>query len=168
MKILKLFAFTIIAVALTACGGKKSEQETAADQKDGTEIVENADGHKSPLPESTLSNPNFIVKDHLLISENLPIVVDFYADWCPPCKAYTPVFEEVSRKYANSAVFVSINVEEYPEIAKAYGVQSIPTTAFIYAGGALLGTQKGKMDAPQLEEYVNQLIATNAGSNMSI
>lgn len=108
------------------------------------------------------------IVDNIIYSENLPVVVDFYADWCGPCKQYSPVFHAVAEKYNGAAIFLSINTDEYPGISNAYQVSSIPTTVFILPGGGTLGSEVGVLDEEQLSTYIDQLIATSAGANMSV
>lgn len=152
-----------------ACAGSHSAgADSARAANPEEEVAVNEEGRRDALPESTLDNPQFEIKDHVIISKNLPVVVDFYADWCGPCKKYSPVFKSVAQKYEGKAIFVSINTDEYPELAAAYQVRAIPTTAFIYTGGATLGTLQGILSAEELEMYVNQLIATNEGASMEL
>lgn len=146
-------------IALAACGNAKQEvatKEAEADQ----EMAEYVNPADEKLP--------FEIRDNVIFNENVPVVVDFYADWCNPCKKYAPTFHEVAEKYANSACFVSLNVDEYPALADSYEVKSIPCTVFIMPGGALLGKELGILSADNLETLVNQLIATSAGADMEI
>jgi len=62
-----------------------------------------------------------------VIQSEIPAVVDFYADWCAPCRMVSPVIEALSREYAGRAKFVKINVDEDPEIAEKFEIRSIPT-----------------------------------------
>lgn len=62
---------------------------------------------------------------------SLPAIVDFYADWCGPCKMVAPVLEELSKEYAGKIEVYKINTDEEPELSGAFGIQSIPTLLFI-------------------------------------
>lgn len=66
---------------------------------------------------------------------DLPCIIDFYADWCGPCKMVAPVLEELALEYKNKINIFKINTEEQPEIAGAFGVRSIPSILFIPAEG---------------------------------
>ena len=114
------------------------------------------------------NNPAFKIVDNAIFNENVPVVVDFYADWCGPCKQYAPTFHAVAEKYDQGACFVSINVDDYPELAKTYEVSSIPATVFIQPGGGVLGKEVGVITETQLTSWVNQLLATSAGDDMEI
>ena len=61
----------------------------------------------------------------------LPAIVDFYADWCQPCKMVAPVLEDLAREYAGQIMVYKVNTEEEQELASVFGIQSIPTLLFI-------------------------------------
>lgn len=158
----KLIAFLcafLPALAFASCGNGSSDNSASVQ----TAVESSAEGADFVI-EGTETN-QFRVVDNLLISDNLPIIVDFNATWCPPCKKFAPIFDAVAERYAGRALFVSIDVDQYPEIAKAYGVSSIPTVAFIMTGGGELGRQVGFMEEQQFVDYVNQLVDTSAGES---
>jgi thioredoxin len=62
---------------------------------------------------------------------NLPAVIDFYADWCGPCKMVAPIVEELSQEYAGKVTFYKVDTEAEQELAAAFGIQSIPSLLFI-------------------------------------
>jgi thioredoxin 1 len=73
-----------------------------------------------------------------------PTLVDFYADWCGPCRAMAPVIDDLASDFQGRANFVKVNVDESPELASRYGVQSIPTFIVVRNGNAaerLVGVQ---------------------------
>ena len=108
------------------------------------------------------------VVNGMIIPTEKPCVVDFNATWCGPCKTYSPIFESVATEYAEAAIFLSIDVDQYPEIANKYEVQSIPCTVFILPGGGVMSKEVGVIDKQRLDTFMNQLIATNAGSGDGI
>jgi len=61
----------------------------------------------------------------------LPAIIDFYADWCQPCKMVAPVLEDLAREYAGQIMIYKVNTEEEQELASVFGIQSIPTILFI-------------------------------------
>ena len=63
----------------------------------------------------------------LNLKGNLPILVDFYSNWCPPCKMLEPIFEELTKEFEGKIKFLRLNVDENREIAAKYGIMSIPT-----------------------------------------
>lgn len=72
-------------------------------------------------------------KDNVLNSE-LPVIVDFWAEWCVPCKMISPIVEEIEKEYEGKIKVVKINVDENQDIAIEYGIMSIPTLAFFIKG----------------------------------
>jgi thioredoxin 1 len=73
-------------------------------------------------------------KDEVLDSE-LPVLVDFWAPWCGPCRMVAPVVDEISQQYAGRIKVVKMNTDENPEVASTYGIRSIPTL-MIFKGGS--------------------------------
>jgi len=71
----------------------------------------------------TLTSSSF---DKFLKNTNLPVLVDFWAEWCMPCRIMAPVMEELARDYAGKTVFARVNVDENPEVASRYVIMSIP------------------------------------------
>ena len=65
----------------------------------------------------------------------LPAIIDFYADWCAPCKMVAPILEELSLEYDGQVEFYKVNTEKERELASVFGIQSIPTFLFIPAAG---------------------------------
>ena len=88
-----------------------------------------------------------------LAKSQLPLVVDFWAPWCGPCRMMAPAFEKVSKDMHGRARFVKINTEDEPILAGAHDIRSIPTLA-VFAGGRELARQPGAMPAPDLARWV--------------
>lgn len=72
-----------------------------------------------------------------VLKSDMPVIVDFYADWCMPCKVMAPVVNEIEKKYINSIKMGKINIDENPMVALDYRVLSIPTLLFIKDGKVL-------------------------------
>lgn len=92
-----------------------------------------------------------------VIKSEQPVIVDFFAEWCGPCKMMGPIFEEVSTKFEGKVKFVKLNVDEARESAMKYGVMSIPTL-IVFKGGEVAETLVGLQDAESLEEKANSLL----------
>ena len=91
---------------------------------------------------------------HRYIQKNqLPVVVDYWASWCGPCKMMAPVFESVAAELAPFVLFAKVNTETEPSLASAASIRSIPTLA-IYQGGNEVARISGAMDAANLKSWV--------------
>ena len=86
-----------------------------------------------------------------------PAVIDFYAEWCGPCKMLAPVLEEVSDEYAGKVDIYKINVDEEEELASFFSIRSIPTLIFIEQNGTMHRSQ-GAMGKPQLKEAIESIL----------
>jgi thioredoxin 1 len=97
-------------------------------------------------------------KEHLeqILNENSAVVMDFYADWCGPCKQLIPTLEKVSEEQKN-VVFCKINVDQNEELSKSYGIRSIPTLKYVKNKEVVkttLGVQPAKEIISNLEEII--------------
>jgi thioredoxin 1 len=70
-------------------------------------------------------------------SSDKPVFVDFWAEWCTPCRMLGPTFEKLAEKYGNEITFAKINVDELPDVAGKYAVRSIPTLLLLRQGNVL-------------------------------
>lgn len=80
--------------------------------------------------------------DTQVLGNKLPVLVDFWAEWCGPCKLAGPVLEELSETYKDKVLVIKLNVDESPAAPQKYGVMSIPTT-ILFIGGKEIGRQVG-------------------------
>ena len=92
-----------------------------------------------------------------VLNASEPVLVDFYADWCGPCKMMSPALDKISEEYAGKAKVVKINVDENPEVAQQYGVMSIPNFKF-FKGGQVVDEALGAMPATALTNKLDQLL----------
>ena len=100
-----------------------------------------------------LTDANF---DELVINSKQPVLVDFWAEWCGPCRMVGPVVEELAKEYEGKAVIGKMDVDNNPKIATEYGIMSIPALLF-FKDGKVVDKQIGLAPVEFFEEAMNQL-----------
>ena len=99
----------------------------------------------------TLADASF---DQDVLQSDLPVIVDFWAEWCGPCKMIAPILEEVAKEYAGKVVIGKLNVDQNPETSPKYGIRGIPTL-LLFKDGAVVATKVGALSKTQLIEFID-------------
>ena len=88
-----------------------------------------------------------------VIKSTLPVIIDFWADWCGPCKQISPMLEEISVAKKNEVLVIKLNIDENPLTPQKYGVRGIPTLMF-FNKGKLIDSKVGSMPKLVLDEWI--------------
>ncbi|MCL2932208.1 MAG: thioredoxin [Trichodesmium sp. MAG_R03] len=100
---------------------------------------------------------NFNNFDELLTSSDLPVLVDFYATWCGPCKIMAPILEQVNQKMKNKLRIIKIDTDKYPKLASQHHIEALPTLV-LFQNGQPVDRIEGVMQTPQLLQHLNSII----------
>jgi thioredoxin 1 len=84
-----------------------------------------------------------------VLNSDLPVLIDFWAPWCGPCKAIGPSIEQIAAEYAGKAKVFKVDVDQEPDISSTYGVMSIPAL-FVFKGGKVVDKKVGALPKPQI------------------
>ena len=101
-----------------------------------------------------LTTENF---EQIVMASEKPVLVDFWASWCGPCKMVAPVLEQMATEQGERAVIGKLNVDQYPEVATRFGIRNIPTLLF-FKEGKIVDKQVGAAPLERLQEKMNPLL----------
>jgi thioredoxin 2 len=112
-------------------------------------------GLDHPLP---LTDASF---DRVLADSPVPVVVDFYADWCGPCKMMAPILDKVAGERTGGVLFAKVDTDRNPGVSRRFGIASIPTL-IAFRGGREVARRMGALPKSQLDALVDQALAARA------
>ena len=101
-----------------------------------------------------LTNANF---DEIVVNSEIPVIVDFWAPWCGPCKMFAPIFNQTAQKYPLKALFVKVNTEALPNLGARFQIRSIPTLV-VFKSGLEKKRNSGALDPLRLTSFINEFI----------
>ena len=140
----KIFLCLLALIALVACNNKSENQNAEGNEAVQTEEAVAEESQDGWMKQTTLM-------------ANKPIVVDFYATWCGPCKEQAPVLEEIEKKHKDEVIFQRIDVDQRPELAQEFNIEAITLLMFITHTGEYQ-TLMGYQDAPVIEAKITELL----------
>jgi len=92
-----------------------------------------------------------------ILKSEIPVIVDFWAPWCGPCKMVAPTLDKLAKEYSGKLLVAKVNTDENQEWASRYGVQGIPTMLLV-SGGKIIHRQVGALPEPILRELITQFL----------
>ena len=92
-----------------------------------------------------------------VVKSDVPVLVDFWAEWCGPCKMIAPILDEIAKEYGEKLKVCKIDVDSNPDIAPKFGIRGIPTL-IMFKGGNAESTKVGAVSKSQLIEFVDEII----------
>lgn len=159
MKVLRnqklIFALGIwlmIGAAFGSCKAESTKSEQAAtDKKESVVKHINAEYMRQHIYDYTASPGEWNFKG------DKPVIIDFYANWCGPCRALAPKLEEAAKKYEGKVVVYKVNVDEETELAQVFGVNSLPSILFVPVKGTPT-MHMGNMPREDIEKGIQQIL----------
>ena len=94
-----------------------------------------------------------------VLKASLPVIVDFWAPWCGPCRMVAPILDKIAKEMGDKVMITKVNTDENVEWAGKYGVRGIPTMLFIY-NGEVVHSQVGALPEPMLRDVLKQFLET--------
>ena len=96
--------------------------------------------------------------EQAVLKSDLPVIVDFWAPWCGPCKMMGPLLDNAAKQYAGKLIVAKVNIDDDSDTAETLGIQSIPTLLFV-RNGEIVNRHVGSMPAAQLDGMIQDLLA---------
>jgi thioredoxin 1 len=104
--------------------------------------------------EMLLTEENF---DNEVLNSSIPVLIDFWAEWCAPCKRLTPIIEELSKEYSGRVKVLKLNVDSAPDIASRFGISGIPAL-YLFNNGEVVDNSVGVQPKDKIKEMMDKIL----------
>ena len=154
----RIFIVILSVLLLTSCGGSKKDKKENKQEEAVQETVVEEDSFAKTLDyRKFIKNVWDIEKypDSFAYKAKLPCIIDFYADWCGPCKRVAPIMEEIAKEYDGRLVVYKVNTDNEPKLSTIFKVKNIPTVFFLPKEGQPL-MQVGALSKEEYISIINQ------------
>ena len=143
----------VTSLFLSNCNAGNSSHEDKKNASNETVLQLSNDGFKKNIF-------NYEVNKEWKFEGTKPVIIDFYADWCPPCRKLSPLVEEIAKEYEGKIVVYKVNTDKEKALAQSLGITSLPTLLYIPAKGKPQVTL-GLIPKEQIVKTVNEILLTN-------
>ena len=158
----------LVAALLVSCNGatgNQPEEKTATKEMNGTAAEKTADDKETSVKLVHLDKESFKLKvmnyeknpQEWVFEGDKPCIIDFYADWCKPCRMIAPILEELAVEYEGQIDVYKVDTQKERELASVFGIQSLPTVLFVPAKGNP-SAQKGALPKESYKQIIDEFL----------
>ena len=155
----RLFIITVCSTLLFACGNncKKTKNESCNYKANAKTAVQQG-SHSTKLTTESFKNKiaDISQKEWKYVGDR-PAIIDFYADWCAPCRIIAPTIEELAKRYNGELYIYKVNIDDAPELAEKFRISAIPTIIFVPMQGEPI-TERGIISMEGFEKYIKEYL----------
>lgn len=154
----KILITLLSVILLTSCGGSKKENQKGNETATAKEVKVEVEEIVKKIDYKYFTKNIWDVEkypDSFALKNDLPCVIDFYADWCRPCKMIAPIMEEIAKEYNGKINVYKVNVDTNPELSTIFKISSIPTVLFFPKEGQP-SSQVGALSKKKYISIINE------------